>query len=212
MKDIVVYLSFEKNNAVAWKNVTVGSVAEVFCEDKSVENKVKAISIHKIGNVKKERYVVSVIEVLEKIHDVAPGVRVENLGETDFIIDYIDDTKSAFLRKAVKLVNVCAICLLIFFGGTFTIIAYYNDVDMNGIFDSYYSFLQGKDKGSRIMEAMFSLGVGLGVIVFFNHFGGKKITTDPTPIEVEMSAYEDEIDDAIIDGASKSKRGKKGND
>ena len=40
---------------------------------------------------------------------------------------------------------------------------------------------------------------GSGVIFFFNHFGRWKITQDPTPIEVEMRTYEDEVDNTILE-------------
>ena len=43
----------------------------------------------------------------------------------------------------------------------------------------------------------------LGIIVFFNHFSKKKLTTDPTPIHVEMRNYEKQINEAIIQDASR---------
>ena len=36
------------------------------------------------------------------------------------------------------------------------------------------------------------------IIVFFNHIGGRRITKDPTPIEVEMRIYEEDVNKALI--------------
>ena len=36
-----------------------------------------------------------------------------------------------------------------------------------------------------------------------NHFGNKKITHDPTPLQVEMRKYECDIDTAFIENASR---------
>ncbi len=57
-----------------------------------------------------------------------------------------------------------------------------------------------------LIDLPYSIGLAAGIIVFFNHFSGKKLTDDPTPIEVEMSVYEKEVADNLIDTLNK-KRG-----
>ena len=42
-----------------------------------------------------------------------------------------------------------------------------------------------------------------GIIVFFNHIGGRRITKDPTPIEVEMRVYETDVNKALIETADR---------
>lgn len=58
--------------------------------------------------------------------------------------------------------------------------------------------LQGSQSGSPGTEIFYSLGIGVGVVFFFNHFGHGKITQDPTPIEVQMRTYEEDVDKALI--------------
>ena len=53
--------------------------------------------------------------------------------------------------------------------------------------------------GFTILEISYSLGIGIGVVFFFNHFGKWKITKDPTPMEVEMRIYENQVDDTILE-------------
>ena len=50
------------------------------------------------------------------------------------------------------------------------------------------------------MEVSYSIGLAVGILVFYNNFGPKKLSKDPTPIEVEMRKYETEINQALIDG------------
>ena len=38
---------------------------------------------------------------------------------------------------------------------------------------------------------------------FFNHVGRKKITPDPTPLQVEMRKYENDIDTTFIENSSR---------
>ena len=55
-------------------------------------------------------------------------------------------------------------------------------------------------EGVTILEISYSIGIGLGIIIFYNHFGKKKLSNDPTPIELEMRQYETDIENALIDG------------
>ena len=55
-----------------------------------------------------------------------------------------------------------------------------------------------------MLEASYSVGLGVGILIYFNHFGKKKMTADPTPLEIEMRLYEDQINDTLIEGDSRS--------
>ena len=48
------------------------------------------------------------------------------------------------------------------------------------------------------LEVSYSVGLAAGIIIFFNHVGGRRITKDPTPIEVAMRNYEEDVDKALI--------------
>jgi len=43
----------------------------------------------------------------------------------------------------------------------------------------------------------------VGIVVFFNHIGGRRLTKDPTPIEAEMFDYEDTVENTLIDTANR---------
>ena len=60
-------------------------------------------------------------------------------------------------------------------------------------------------EGFSVLEAAYSVGLTVGIIVFFNHFGKKKFTVDPSPIEIEMQLYENDIQTTII--AERSRKG-----
>ena len=54
-----------------------------------------------------------------------------------------------------------------------------------------------------MIEISYSIGLALGIIVFFNHVGGRRITKDPTPIEVAMKNYEKDVDTTLIETAGR---------
>ena len=45
-----------------------------------------------------------------------------------------------------------------------------------------------------------------GISCFFNHFGKKKLTDDPTPVQVQFVQYKKEVDDAVIDELEEQQR------
>ena len=57
--------------------------------------------------------------------------------------------------------------------------------------------------GYSILEVSYSIGLALGIVLFFNHVGGRRLTKDPTPIEVEMRVYETEVNKALIETADR---------
>ena len=41
--------------------------------------------------------------------------------------------------------------------------------------------------------------------MFFNHFGKKRFTADPTPMEIQMRIYENDIQTTLVENASRKK-------
>lgn len=54
-------------------------------------------------------------------------------------------------------------------------------------------------------EIMYSVGLVVGILIFFNHFGKKRFTVDPTPMEVQMRLYENDIQTTLVEDAARRK-------
>ena len=64
----------------------------------------------------------------------------------------------------------------------------------------------GKESnGFTILEIMYSVGLVVGILIFFNHFGKKRFTVDPTPMEVQMRLYENDIQTTLVEDAARRK-------
>lgn len=205
-----VYVKFERSKMVNCREVFIGDVASVFSESKNVQARVRAIKLVNIPDVKKMTYVFSVMEIIKRITAECPGIEVNSIGECDFIIEYdrkkAHETargKSSFgiLWDGVKIFITCAI---VFVGSMFTIMAYNNDVGVNEVFGKIYDLVMG-GKNTGVLEIAYSIGLTLGIVVFYNHFAGKKLSDTPTPVEVQMRSYENDVDTAIVERASRNK-------
>lgn len=201
MASTVLYLKAEQNAEVMDAHVCVKDIASVYCADKNVCARVKALRVLKFHEEEKKRQVISVLKVIELIEKECPEVSVENLGENATLIELVNVNKHKGAVQWLKMIFVAAIS---FFGTSFTIMAFHNDISINKIFSRVYELVMGyPTDGYSILEVSYSIGLAAGIILFFNHIGGRRITKDPTPIEVEMRVYETDVNKALIETADR---------
>ena len=209
-----VYIKCEKNTQVGHQEVKISDIASVFCEDKSIAMKVKAIRVVKIPDNKHRRYVVSILKIVELIVNVCPGVVVKNEGDSDIIIEYRrnvanrrgEDNKAGFhgnssankkrvngnsgknisngnsgnsssgaVSKIADIAKTIFVGLITLLGGSFAIMAYNNDVSSAELLSNIYTLVLGEGAdGHMILEIAYSVGLALGIIIFYGHFGNWK--------------------------------------
>lgn len=196
-----LYMSIVQNVEMHKTEVLLGDVASLWCQDKTILAKCRAIKLMDIKSDKNNRYIVSVMKIIELIQKMDSKIEVTNLGEADFIIDYRIPHKPGHIKQWIKTIFVC---IITFCGAAFAISTFNNDGSVQKIFDEIYVLVMGqKAKGFTILELSYSIGLALGIIVFFNHFKWKTMVLDPTPLEVKMRVYEDEVNTALIQNASR---------
>jgi len=171
-------------------------VASVRCANSQIEAKIKAIRIHKFRPEMEKKCVISILKVISLIEAEVSGVTVVSLGEPEFLVEMIQVRRHKGWQQWLKIVIVA---LVSFFGTAFTIMAYHNDIVIREVFAEVYRIIMGKEtNGYTVLEISYSIGLAAGIILFFNHIGGRRITKDPTPIEVAMRNYEEDVDRALI--------------
>ena len=209
----ILYLKFEKNTATYNRTVTIGEVGELQCADQAIVNRLKTEKLHTFQDIKKGKHscaarkVFSILDVVEKIHAVYPNLEIQNMGETDFIVEYSTKPKE---NPVVTFLKVSVVCLICFFGSAFSIMAFNEDVSTADLFGNFYQLMTGQESnGFTILELTYSLGLSVGIVAFFNHIGGRRLTKEPTPIEVEMRVYEGDVNTTLIHTASRNGSHKK---
>lgn len=191
-----IYINAEQNVELQAEDVYVKDIGSLTCGDEHVLARVKTIKLHHFKEGEPKRQVISLLRVIEEIDKVCPGVCVESIGEPEVLIEYIDVDTHKGPVQALKLLFVAMVS---FFGTAFTIMAFHNDIGINDVFSKVYEMVMGQPgDGYGILELAYSVGLAVGIIVFFNHIGGRRITKDPTPIEVEMRIYEEDVNKALI--------------
>lgn len=202
-----LYLKIEKNTIVTDRHVKLSDIAKLECANPAIPRQLKQKKIYTFQDaidVKKQKnqmQVFSVLKIIELVHEEYPNIDISNEGESDFIVEYIPYPLKPKWINAVKTV---LLCVVVFFGSAFTIMAFNNDIGVNQVFSKFYLQVMGSGPGGvSELEVSYCIGLGLGIVIFFNHVGRKKITPDPTPIQVEMRKYEKDIDTTFIENAGR---------
>ncbi len=202
-----VYLKIDRNVVVYKRNVTLGDIASVTSSNEAMARQLKQKKIYTFAEeppgkkTKIQREIFSILKIIELIHEDYPNAEIDNEGETDFIIEF---EKDPFPCKWLTAAKATALCVIVFFGGAFTIMSFNNDIGVTELFGKFYWQVTGEtSNGFTELEVSYCIGLAIGILVFFNHFGKKKLTPDPTPIQVQLRKYEEDADTTFIENAGR---------
>lgn len=202
-----LYLKIDQNIVVHSTQVHLQDIASMECTNEAILRQLKQKKIYTFQENKPQKQnkiriqVFSVLKIIQQIHEDYPDLEVQNLGESDFIIE----CKAGVVEiKPLEVLKTVVLCIVIFFGAAFTIMTFNNDVAVADVFSQLYEQVIGKkSNGITEIEIFYALGMPIGITVFYNHIGKKKVTLDPTPIQVEMRKYEQDIDTTFIENLSR---------
>ena len=197
----ILYIKGDRDVEVTKPDVTLGDLLNMECTDKLMLAKARTLKIVRFKKSGRQRCVVSVLKIISCIHEKFPGTDVQNLGEADIIVTYEDQKTPALAWHIIKTAFVAAVT---FFGAAFSIMAFNNDVDVTKLFGQIYELVTGRETGGfTVLEISYSVGVTAGILIFFNHFGRKRFTVDPTPMEIQMRLYENDIQTTLIENSER---------
>lgn len=197
----LVYIQGDRDVEVTHPDVTLGDILKMECADRKILPGIKTIRILRFRSRGTRRCVLSVLRIIEAVHEKYPDVEIRNLGEPDIIVTYEDQRTPALFWHIVK---TCFAAAVTFFGAAFSIMAFNNDVDVAKLFGQLHEFVTGQQtSGFTVLEISYSIGIAAGILIFFNHFGKKRFTADPTPMEIQMRLYENDIQTTIVENAER---------
>lgn len=100
--------------------------------------------------------------------------------------------------------KIAFVCVTCFLGMGISIMGYNNDVDLSRVFSQLYeTFFGTRPAGPTFVELFYSIGLTVGIFLFFDHRSGKRVTNEPTPVQVQMRLYEQQVNQTFILGASR---------
>ncbi|MBA4600962.1 stage V sporulation protein AA [Thermoactinomyces mirandus] len=137
--------------------------------------------------------VIDVIDVMKLIRRHFPSLDIRYAGPPQTLIEIQTGSKRP------SLIAVIFAMLVLFIGSGLTIMNFHMDVSMPQVHERIYYLITGVHKKSPlILQIPYSLGIGIGIFLFFNRLFKKRFNEEPSPLELEMYLYQENIDQYII--------------
>ncbi|MED4532275.1 stage V sporulation protein AA [Metabacillus fastidiosus] len=168
--------------------ITIGKIAQIVGNREWAEQ-IKKIIVRHVNSSDKNIIVLDVMAVVNEIHKLDEEISVQTIGPSQTIIEVVYEKKriSPFLFGIVW--------LLLFVGSGLAIMNFHEDVSMQQVHMRIYKMITGEtNEQPLLLQVPYSIGLGLGMILFFNHLFKKRFNEEPSPLEVEMFNYQMDLD------------------
>lgn len=201
----IVYLKMKKKvQAKMDQRILLHDIAEIVTDQNHQE--LGTLPIIQLTSTYGTYAVIEAMQVLRTVKNSFPHLHIQVLGPVHTIIE-----RSTPTRIPKKLL-VFLIWIFLFTGSGLAIMNFHTDVSMKEVHDRIYFLVTGKRvNGSLLLQIPYSLGIGIGMILFFNHLFKRRLNEEPSPMELEMYLYQETIDQYVVEH-EKVRTGKDSND
>ncbi|AZB43409.1 stage V sporulation protein AA [Bacillus sp. FJAT-42376] len=171
-------------------SLKLDDLAQVICPEEWTP--LKNLSIYQITMNDKNMVVIDGMDVIQAISMAVPEADIQTIGPSQTVVEIV------YEKKRRKMVYLILVWLLLFTGAAMAIINFHEDVSMQAVHQKLYFMLTGEriDK-PLLLQIPYSVGLGLGMILFFNHVFKRRINEEPSPLEVEMFKYQLDLDQYV---------------
>jgi stage V sporulation protein AA len=174
------------------QQIKIGDLAKIEAEDR-LKKEIENIKIHQINMSDKNFVVIDVMQVIREITLLKGGLDIQTVGPTQTII------KVRYKKKKLAPVYFIMVWLLLFIGAALAIMNFHEDVSMQAVHRKIYYLITGKtNEYPLLLQVPYSIGLGLGMVLFFNHLFRKKFNEEPSPLDVEMFNYQQDLDQYVV--------------
>ncbi|MBS4203017.1 stage V sporulation protein AA [Lederbergia citrea] len=167
--------------------ITLSQAAQIIAADE-VFAVLKDIEVYQLNQSDNNLAVLDVMSVIKKIYEYFPESDIQTIGPNQTIIEMIKEKKSRYPL-------FIAVWLLLFIGAGLAILNFHEEVSMQAVHQRLYWMITGiHNKKPLLLQIPYSFGIGLGMVLFFNHIFKKRFNEEPSPLEIEMFNYQQDLD------------------
>lgn len=173
--------------------IRLRDVARIVTEPE-MEQRLLGLELLRIRPEDGNRLVIDMLHIVSIIRAKAPGIVIETFGEPHVLVEVA--THGEIKPRPVVLALAW---VLLFFGSGMALINFHADVNMPAVQRRVTRLLTGDpDWHPWLFQIPYSLGVGIGMLLFFNRLFRRRATDEPNPLEVEMFMYQENVNHYVI--------------
>ncbi|MEI3610837.1 stage V sporulation protein AA [Pseudogracilibacillus sp. SO30301A] len=188
----IIYIRLKKkistNPSTKLRLKDVAFITTTSPEKEQLEN----IPIYQITEKDNDYVIIDSFIIIKHLNQLFPDLEFQLLGLNETIV-HVTEEKS---RPSVILISF--VWIVLFVGTAMTIINFHYDVSMQEVQQKIHYLFTGEKKQSPLwIQIPYSIGLGIGMILFLNKWFKKRFNEEPSPLEVEIFNYQKDLDNYI---------------
>lgn len=160
--------------------------------DEKEQHELENLPVYHITKKDKNIVVIDSFLIIKHLNQRYPHLDIQLIGPTYSIIRI--ESKQA----SPAILVILFVWLLLFIGAAMTIMNFHEDVSMQAVQQKLHFLLTGERKEYPLwIQIPYSIGIGVGMLLFFNHWFQKRFNEEPSPLEVEIYKYQQDLDNYV---------------
>lgn len=156
------------------------------------QTELKSIKLHQLTKQDQTYKVLDSFHIISHLQQAYPQLEFQLSGSPETVVQ-VEEQKKKFVH-----VRLVVAWIILFVGTAMTIINFHYDVSMQEVHQKLHLLLTGDFASHPLwLQIPYSVGLGLGMILFLNHWFQKKINEEPSPLDIELFTYQRDLDQYI---------------
>ncbi|MGM8211666.1 stage V sporulation protein AA [Virgibacillus sp. W0430] len=156
------------------------------------KNELEEIPIYRITKKDNNIVVIDSFTVIKHLNELYNRLDFQVVGPPHTIVRVVNK------QQRSSLIIASFVWILLFIGTAMTIMNFHYDVSMQEVHQRLHYLLTSEETPFPLwIQIPYSIGLGVGMLLFFNHWFKKRFNEEPSPLEVELFNYQQNIDQYI---------------
>jgi stage V sporulation protein AA len=192
MEKPLVYLRMKRKiTARVGESITIEDVAYVAAEE-TLKKDIQTTKIYHVKHTDKQYAVIDSFKIIHLLQQIYPNMDCNHLGFSETIV-HIEQKKHQMV-----ILKLCLAWAILFVGTAMTIMNFHYDVNMQEVQQKLHLIFTGQESMFPLwIQIPYSIGLGIGMVLFLNHWFKRRFNEEPSPLEVELFTYQQDLDSYI---------------
>ncbi|GAA0599530.1 stage V sporulation protein SpoVAA [Virgibacillus siamensis] len=181
------------------KNVELNRMQRLYLKDiayisapSALKSEIENTFIYQVTKKDRNIIIIDSFMVIDHLNEMYPALELQLIGPDQSII------RIKKVRKTPNIMLASGVWILLFIGTAMTIMNFHYDVSMQDVQQKLHYLLTGEEiKYPLWIQIPYSFGLGIGMLLFFNHWFTKRFNEEPSPLEVEIYNYQQDLDQYV---------------
>lgn len=183
-----IYIRMKRSMTLTeYKQLLLKDIAYISAPQK-YKNMLEDKAIYRTSKKDHNVIIIDVFIIIKSIREDFPEADIQAIGPEQTIIRIASPTNKPKIALAI------IVWFILFIGTAMTIMNFHYDVSMQQVQQKLHFILTGETNEFPLwIQIPYSIGLGVGTILFFNHWFKRRFNEEPSPLEVEIFNYQQNL-------------------